>query len=260
MRSAGSAASTGASLTVDELQEKLTALHDYLSTPYRARAEAILQQRRQREARASLNRSDHVLPGPEKANQGRFALKYASATCDSPAPSPNPSPDGKNVNSTGKKHDERCVPVSAAASTIPTELTNRCGSEHEVAEGDGDCGLSELSPTARPPAESLPMDPHTRRYVQQLEWQVKMLADALQQERKRLEEVDACVVQPLLRLGEAALQREVQLECALELCRARECDKKDPWRDEAGGKRNAKLLGNSLVDMLTEARTDAARS
>ncbi|CAG9571241.1 hypothetical_protein [Leishmania major strain Friedlin] len=260
MTSKGSPVRSAASLTVDELEEKLATLHNCLSTPYRARAEAILQQRRQREARASRNRSHNVLQGSEDANAGRVPLERVSVPFHSPTSIQNPSPAETNGNSAEKAPDESRMRVAAGISTTPTEFKSKCNSEDEVAKRDGSSGLSGPSPTACAPAQVLPLDPHTRRYVQQLEWQVKMLADALQQERERLAEVDARVVQPLLRLGDAALQRQVQLECALASCRARERDERDPPREEVCGERDVSLLGKSLGDKLKEGREGAAPS
>ncbi|CAJ1987325.1 hypothetical protein LDHU3_14.0800:CDS1 [Leishmania donovani] len=260
MTSKGSPVRSGASLTADELEEKLATLHNYLSTPYRARAEAILQRRRQREARASLNRSHKVLQGPEGANPGRVPLERVSVPFHSPASIQNPSPAEKKGNSVEKAPGESRMRVAADISTTPTEFKSECDSEDEVSKRDGSSGLSEPSPTACAPAQALPMDPHTRRYVQQLEWQVKMLADALQQERERLAEVDARVVQPLLRLADAALQQQVQLECALASCRARERDERGPLREEVCSERDVNLLCKSLGDILKEGREGSAPS
>ncbi|KAG5505105.1 hypothetical protein JIQ42_04291 [Leishmania sp. Namibia] len=227
MPSASSAVRSGAPLTVDELEEKLATLHDYLSTPYRARAEAILQQRRRREARGAVSEPDKDLSEAAESNEVRAALELASVSFDSPAPNPKPSLEAKNANSVERTRSVSHVPAVAAASIIPTELKNGCGSEHELAKGGGGSGVPEPSPTVHASVGSPLMDPQTRRYVQQLEWQVSMLADALQQERQRLEEIDVRVVQPLLRFGETALQRQVQLEYALASCRAQRCDEKD---------------------------------
>lgn len=260
MTSKGTPVRSGASLTVDELEEKLATLHNYLSTPYRAHAEAILQQRRQREARALLNRSHKVLQGSEEANLGRAPLERASVPFYSPTSIQNPSPVEENANSTEKAPGESHMRVASDTTTTPTQFKSKFNSEDEVAKPDGIRGLPEPSSTACPPAEALPMDPHTRRYVQQLEWQVKMLADALQQERERLAAVDARVVQPLLRLGDAALQRQVQLECALASCRTRERDERGPLREEVCGEGNVDILGKGLGDILKKGREGAAPS
>ncbi|KAG5483313.1 hypothetical protein LSCM1_04856 [Leishmania martiniquensis] len=247
MPSAGSAVSSGASLTVDELEEKLANLRDYLSTPYRARAEAILHQRRRREATASTSVPGKVLPEAAESKESRDVRERVSVPFHYPTPNPTPSLEVKSA-------------PAVSTAVITTGPKSRCSSERQLAQGGGGSGVPAPSPAAHASVESLPMDPHTRRYIQQLEWQVNMLADALQQERKRLTEMDARVVQPLLRLGEAALQRQVQLEYALASCRVQGCNESDSWHEEVSGEREVDFAGSGLVDTLTEAKVDTARS
>ncbi|KAG5509392.1 hypothetical protein JKF63_06702 [Porcisia hertigi] len=233
----GSECGNSASLTVAQLQEKLSTLHDYLSTPYRARAEAILQQRRRREVRALLEGLNSVPTPTEGASRRTTTLEQASVTLDSSRYAPNLSRPPKHEVSPGEGHEESPAPIAAVTSAIPTQLKSRCSSHHETSKVK--CGVGGL--TKPPPRES----GNTNRYVQQLEWQVRMLADALGQERKRLAEIHLDVVQPLLQLGEAALQRQTQLEHELASCRSRERDDKGLRHRKVDGEENANTLGNN---------------
>ncbi|KAK7197502.1 hypothetical protein NESM_000699900 [Novymonas esmeraldas] len=182
-----------ASLTVDELEEKLATLHDYLSTPYRSRAAAILQQRRRREA---SDAASHACA----ANSPVSALKQEKEGGD-------------------EEGDD--VVCQRACGTAPVLSSSSSDAARTPLAAAARGQRSASSATGVPSQPGTPLvsrdesSPRTRRRVERLEWQVAMMVDALEEERARLAEVDVHVVRPLLWIAEASLRRQVELETTL---------------------------------------------
>ncbi|KPI84620.1 hypothetical protein ABL78_6325 [Leptomonas seymouri] len=224
------AAPTPASLTVDELEAKLSALHDYLSTPYRSRAEAILQQRRRRElAAADAAASTPVgIPSTATLEGGAASVHVAraapsmlseealsAAICTAVAEPPPPvvvkhtvdSPAASLFSGRGHRAEPDVQLKYTGTATSSSEGRNPTNHRHH--------GRETLTVSSTAAQDECSDTRSTQRCIQRLEWQVEMLAGALQCERDRFIQLHEQVVLPLQGMVEASLRRQVELEWEL---------------------------------------------
>lgn len=196
-----SAAPAPISLTVDELEAKLNALHDYLSTPYRARAENILQQRRRREQ----ERASPALAAPLRIINATTAVEESNE-----APQQQQATMAHTITSAALSHST--YGCSSAEQTLFAHDIAPAASPH-MKQDDVLRRQRESSPSVEwSGADKDSGAAMTQRRIQQLEWQVKMLADTLQTERDRFTQLQEQVVLPLQAMMEESLRRQVELE------------------------------------------------
>ncbi|KPA77225.1 hypothetical protein ABB37_07132 [Leptomonas pyrrhocoris] len=224
-----SIANPPASLTVDELEAKLYALHDYLSTPYRSRAESILQQRRRREH--ALADSAASAPLQITATTAAAKEKESSTQASHAGLLMFPEEDFRNTHdATVEPHLQTSVAHTVDSPEISFLPDGGSHAEQQPSHwitpapitpfgdrptrNDGRLHANEAA-TATVAQDGSKDALAMQRRAERLEWQVQMLADALRHERDRFTELQEQVVLPLQGMVEASLRRQVELEWEL---------------------------------------------
>lgn len=227
-------------LSVDELEAKLVALHDFLSTPYRTRAEAILEQRRRREGRcgdpstpAITTRTTTTALSENKDGPRHTAglLPFSiSAGGDSSYAARETTAAGRGSQLPSRRVG--CVDVveSPARSLFPDGASRAGQSREEAATAT----KTSTTTVRKESYDDVPFRLHAAEAaagaytdatidnprIERLQWQVEMLVEALRGERERFAEVQQRVVRPLEALVETSVRRQAELESELALWKA----------------------------------------